>query len=151
MDKKTHYEQIIETTKRADIQDQYEPTDMAFALVRQQKEIAAYELKNKALCDEHESFQEYILDLEKQKLMSAEYRYKLVDMMGELYRYIQPSQLDKVMLVEMEQRERARELLHETLKAFEGASEGGDLDFKTLQIRMDKVYSKLRADKVPGK
>ena len=34
--------------------------------------------------------------------MSAEYRYKLVDMMGELYRYIQPSQLDKVMLVEME-------------------------------------------------
>tara|TARA_B110000285_G_C14851331_1_gene480076 strand:+ start:526 stop:642 length:117 start_codon:yes stop_codon:yes gene_type:complete len=38
---------------------------MAFALVRQQKEIAAYELKNKALCDEHESFQEYILDLEK--------------------------------------------------------------------------------------
>ena len=75
---------------------------MAFALVRQQKEIAAYELKNKALCDEHESFQEYILDLEKQKLMAVEYRYKLVDMMGELYRYIQPSQLDKVMLVEME-------------------------------------------------
>ena len=36
------------------------------------------------------------LDLEKQKLMAAEYRYKLVDMMGELYRYIQPSQLDKV-------------------------------------------------------
>ena len=33
-DKKNQYEQIIETTKRADIQDQYEPTDMAFALVR---------------------------------------------------------------------------------------------------------------------
>ena len=75
-------------------------------------------------------------------MMSAEYRYKLVDMMGELYRYIQPSQLDKVMLVEMEQRERCRELLHETLKAFENTSEGGDLDFKTLQIRMDKLYSK---------
>jgi hypothetical protein len=61
---------------------------MALAIVRQQKEIAHHELKNKALCDEHETFQQYIMDLERQKMMSAEYRYKLVDMMGELYRYI---------------------------------------------------------------
>jgi hypothetical protein len=36
------------------------------------------------------------------------------------------------MLVEMEQRDRARDLLHETLRAFENTSEGGDLDWKSL-------------------
>lgn len=75
-------------------------------------------------------------------MLSGEFRYKLTDMMGELYRYIQPSQLDKVMLMEMEQRDRAKDLLHETIKAFENNSEGGDLDFRTLQIRMDKIYAK---------
>lgn len=33
-DKKKHYEQIIETTKRADIRDQFEPTEMAKSLLR---------------------------------------------------------------------------------------------------------------------
>jgi hypothetical protein len=73
-----------------------------------------------------------VLDLEKQKMMSGEFRYKLTDMMGELYRYIQPSQIDKVMLMEMEQRDRARDLIHETIRAFENNSEGGDLSFKDL-------------------
>jgi hypothetical protein len=55
-DKKKHYEQIIETTKRADIKDQFEPTEMALSILRQQKEIQACELKNIALCDEHSCF-----------------------------------------------------------------------------------------------
>ena len=87
-----------------------------------------------------------MLDLERQKVLSCEYRYKLVGMMEELYCYIQPSQIDKVMLMEMEQRERARELLHETLKAFEDNSEGGNLDFKQLKQKMEKVYAKQKAD-----
>jgi hypothetical protein len=65
-------------------------------------------------------------------MLSGEFRFKLIDMMSELYHYIQPSQTDKVMLLDMEQRERARDLLHETIRAFENNSEGGDLDFKTL-------------------
>jgi hypothetical protein len=77
-------------------------------------------------------------------MLSGEYRFKLVDMMGELYRYIQPSQIDKVMLMEMEQRDRARDLLLETIKAFENNSEGGDLDFKTLRARMEKQYAKQK-------
>jgi hypothetical protein len=34
--------------------------------------------------------------------------------------------------MEIEQRERCKDLLHETIKFFENKSEGGDLDFKTL-------------------
>ena len=33
-DKKKHYEQIIETTKRAEIKDQFEPTEMALSILR---------------------------------------------------------------------------------------------------------------------
>ena len=80
-------------------------------------------------------------------MLSGEFRYKLTDMMGELYRYIQPSAIDKVMLIEMEQRDRARDLLHETIKAFENNSDGGELSFKDLQHRMDKVYAKQKAEK----
>jgi len=49
-------------------------------------------------------------------MSSSVYRVKLLEMLGELQRYIQPSQTDKVMLMEMEQRERARDLIHETIK-----------------------------------
>jgi hypothetical protein len=38
-DKKKHYEQIIESTKRAEIKDQFDPTEMLKVILRQQKEI----------------------------------------------------------------------------------------------------------------
>ena len=33
-EKKKHFEQIVETTKRADIKDQYEPQDLVKTLTR---------------------------------------------------------------------------------------------------------------------
>lgn len=84
------------------------------------------------------------MDLEKQRMSSSVYRVKLLEMLGELQRYIQPSQTDKVMLMEMEQRERARDLIHETIKQFENTTEGGEVDFATLKNRMEKIYAKQK-------
>ena len=44
--------------------------------------------------------------------------------MKEIYQYVQPTQIDKIMLVEMEQRQRAKDLLEETIKQFEGNEDG---------------------------
>ena len=117
---------------------------MTMALFKQQKKIEAQELKNKILCDEHRSFQDYVMVLEKEKVHSSEYRYRLIQMMSELQRYMQPTHSDKV--AEMEARERARDLLHETCKFFENSSEGGELDFASLRARMEKVYAKQRQE-----
>lgn len=38
-DKKAHSEQIVNTTKRADIKDQFIPTEMTLSIVRQQKAV----------------------------------------------------------------------------------------------------------------
>ena len=100
------------------------------------------ELRNKVLSDEHETYQEYVMDLEKQKETSQSFRYKLLGMMHDLQHYQQPSQIDKILIIENELREKARQLLHETLRAFEDTSEGGDLDFNGLKNRMEKIYSK---------
>lgn len=102
---------------------------MMMSIIRQQKHIKAMELRNKILCDEHTVYQTYVMDLEKQKETSSAYRYKLLGMMQELQQYVQPTQIDKVMVIENELRDKARQLLHETLRAFEDTSEGGDLDF----------------------
>ena len=48
------------------------------------------------------------------------------------------------MSVEFEQRERAKELLHDTVKHFEKTSEGGDFDFYKLKSRMEKQYANQR-------
>jgi len=82
--------------------------------------------------------------LEKEKIHSSEYRYRLIQMMSELQRYMQPTHPDKV--AEMEARERARDLLQETCKFFENSTEGGDLDFNSLKVRMEKLYAKQRAE-----
>ena len=42
------------------------------------------ELRNKVLSDEHETYQEYVMDLEKQKETSQSFRYKLLGMMHDL-------------------------------------------------------------------
>ena len=62
--------------------------------------------------------------MEKQKNLAAEFRYKLTSMMNEIYLYVQPTQIDKIMAIEMEQRERAKDLLHETIRQFEGNEDG---------------------------
>ena len=55
-EKKKHNEQIIATTKKALIKDQFVPSEMTLSIVRQQKLVQATELKNKILCDELSQF-----------------------------------------------------------------------------------------------
>jgi hypothetical protein len=50
--------------------------------------------------------------------------------------------VDKIMVIEMELRDKTRDLLHETLKYFENSSEGGELDFNGLKNKMEKYYAK---------
>ena len=78
-------------------------------------------------------------DLERQKNHCEEYRYRMVAMLKELENFIQPTANDKVMLVEMDQRDRTRQLVGEAIRHFEHTSEGGGLDFETLRKRVEKI------------
>ena len=56
-EKKAHYQQINEIALKSQIRDTFDPTEMSMSLLRQQKQIIGQELRNKALCDEHECYQ----------------------------------------------------------------------------------------------
>lgn len=55
-EKKAHNQQINEIAQKSQIRDTFDPTEMSMSLLRQQKQIVAQELRNKALCDEHECY-----------------------------------------------------------------------------------------------
>lgn len=63
-------------------------------------------------------------------------------MLKELENFIQPTANDKVMIVEMDQRDRTRHLVGEAIRHFEHTSEGGGLDFDTLKKRVEKIQKK---------
>ena len=70
----------------------------------------------------------------------------MLAMLKELEQFMQPTANEKVMLVEMEQRDRVRDLVGEALRQFESTSEGGGLDFDALRKRVEKIQKKEGGD-----
>ena len=70
----------------------------------------------------------------------------MIEMLKELENFIQPTANDRVMIVEMDQRDRVRDLVGEVVRHFENTTEGGGMDMDDLRKRVEKMQKREGGD-----